>query len=329
VLFFAVGADALSAASRGDSSAAPCTPTSVLYEIDDKDRQRLSKILDEAGQVANGEAVLWRVAKVGVAPSYLFGTVHVVDPSLQALSPVVRAALDQSHVVAVESVETSRRAMARVMAEASPLMVSGDKELQRILSVDEIAVVEKALADAGYPSQLAFGIRPWVATMFLADSRCQRSLQDQGLKPLDVLVVERAERNGVPLVGLETPLEQYRSLAAISSGLQAAWLKASIELHPRVDDMSETIAELYRFRKLDAVWPITQELAQQTGLDDATMAALRDELVVKRNARMLEHALPLIEDGAAFIAVGAMHHIGPGGLVAALREKGYQVTPVE
>jgi len=315
--------------SQGDSGAIACAPTSVLYEIDYNNRQRLSKILDDASRVANGEAVLWRIEKEGVDPSYLFGTVHVIDPSLQALSPAVRAALEQSRVVAVESVETSRRAMSAIMAQASPLMVSMDKELQRILSDDEMTVVEKALADAGYPTQLALGLKPWVATMFLADSRCQRLLQNQGLKPIDTLVVERAERSGVRVVGLETPLEQYQSLAAISSRLQAAWLKASIELHPRVDDMSETIAELYRFRKLDAVWSITQELAQQTSLDDATLDGLRGELVVKRNARMLDQAVPLIEQGSAFIAVGALHQIGSEGLVALLRQKGFTVTAVE
>jgi uncharacterized protein YbaP (TraB family) len=118
-------------------------------------------------------------------------------------------------------------------------------------------------------------------------------------------------------------------LASISSSIQVAWLKASIELYPRVDDISETISELYRFRRLDAVWPLTQKMAPEAGLNDATLKSLRTELVSRRNVRMLDRALPLLNEGGAFIAVGAMHQIGPDGLVALLRDKGFTVTPIE
>ena len=195
--------------------------------------------------------------------------------------------------------------------------------------VDEMAVVEKVLADAGYPAQLALGLKPWAVTMFLADSPCQRQLSERGLKPIDSLVLERAQANGAHVVGLETTYEQYRSLASIPPNLQAAWLKASIELHPRVDDISQTMSELYRFRRLDAAWTLTQEMAPNAGLDDMTLASLRGELVGKRNARMLERALPLLDQGGAFIAIGAMHQIGSDGLVAMLRKRGFTLSPIE
>lgn len=319
---------ALPAISKGADDNA-CAPTSVLYELDHRDRAKLEKILNDASRVANSEAVLWRIDKTGVPASFLFGTVHVIDASLQSLSQATLAAIDASKVVAVEAAETSRQSLTNAMAQAQPLMVSHDRELQRILADDELAVVEKVLADAGYPSQLALGLKPWAATMFLADSPCQRQLQERGLKPIDSIVIERAQANGARIVGLETTYEQYSSLASIPPSLQASWLKASIELHPRVDDITQTMSELYRFRRMDAAWTLTQEMAPHAGLDDATLASLRSELVSKRNERMLERALPLLDEGGLFIAVGAMHHIGPDGLVAMLRQRGFTVTPIE
>jgi uncharacterized protein YbaP (TraB family) len=44
---------------------------------------------------------------------------------------------------------------------------------------------------------------------------------------------------------------------------------------------------------------------------------------------MRDAAEPLLQDGSAFIAVGALHLVGPTGLVALLRERGYTVTAVE
>ncbi|MBS0269309.1 MAG: TraB/GumN family protein [Proteobacteria bacterium] len=316
-------------ASANDGLNDLCSPTSVLYEIDHNNRPRLEKILDNASRVANGEAVLWQVEKAGTPVSFLFGTLHVISESLQEISPATRAAIDQSKIIAVESAETSRSAYANAMAQAAPLMVSMDRELQSILAEDEITVVEKAITNAGYAPQLTLALKPWVAIMFLADSPCQKVLQERGSKSMDALVVDRAAANGLPVVGLETMLEQYRSLATISRKVQVAWLKASVELYPRVDDVSLTMTELYRFRRLDAVWPLTQELAPGAGLDDSTLLSLRFELVGKRNLRMLESALPLFENGGAFVAIGAMHQTGPDGLVALLRQRGFTVTAIE
>lgn len=317
------------AANSKDGDKAACSPSSVLYEIDHVDRKSLEQILDDASRVANSEAVLWRIDKSGIPASFLFGTVHVIDTSLQTLSDATLAAIDTSTVVAVEAAEASRQSLVRTMSHAQPLMVSKDRELERILGDDEMQVVEKVLADAGYPAQLALGLKPWAATMFLSDSPCQHQLQERGLKPVDALVLERAHANGTSVLGLETTYEQYQSLAAIPQELQAVWLKASIELHPRVDDISQTMSELYRFRRVDAAWALTQHMAPRAGLDQVTLASLRKELVDKRNARMLERALPLLDKGSAFIAVGAMHQLGSDGLVASLRERGFVVTPIE
>lgn len=69
-------------------------PTSVLYEIDHRDRGKLEKILNDASRVANSEAVLWRIDKGGAPASFLFGTVHVIDKNLQSLSQATLAAID-------------------------------------------------------------------------------------------------------------------------------------------------------------------------------------------------------------------------------------------
>ena len=48
-----------------------------------------------------------------------------------------------------------------------------------------------------------------------------------------------------------------------------------------------------------------------------------------RNLRMRDAALPLLADGGAFIAVGALHLPGAIGLVELLRGAGFTVTPGE
>lgn len=304
-----------------------CQAESILAELDRKDPRKIASILRKAGEVKNSQAMLWRIEKAGVAASHLFGTVHVADPSLAALSPQTSGALRASKLVALEASDVPANGLGAIMAQAGPLMGARDKPLQRELDEDELKVVEKSVMEAGYPAELALGIRPWVATMFLTGSSCQ-SPADQG-KPLDLIVAEEAHRAGAKLVGLETMLEQFQSIAAIDDKAQVAWLKASIATHNRVNDITHTMAELYRFRRIDAVWQLTREMAPAVSLTDSDLAAVREGLVTRRNARLLERSLPHIETGGAFIAVGALHLSGDDGLVESLRQRGFTLHPIE
>lgn len=327
----------MAAAAQSDDPAAPdltadpdlCTPTSVLYEIDYKNHTRLKAILEDARNAANNDSHLWRIEKADTPVSYLYGTVHVVDPAFQILPRPVKDAIDVSRVVITEAERASPTSLSRMMANAAPLIAATNRDLAKVLDDDEIAIVEKALARAGYPAQLALALRPWAATMFLTESQCQDAFRKHGLKSIDEHVFDRAEAFGKKIVGLETMLEQYTALAAIPDNAQIAWLKASIALYHRVDDISATITELYRFGRLEAVWPLTREMAPDAGLDDATLKSLHHALVEKRNVKMLARAMPFFEAGSAFMAVGAMHETGPEGLVALLRQKGFTVTAID
>ncbi len=319
-----------SAASSGkDSPIDGCRPASLLNELDGKDRFKLEQLLRKAIGVENSQAILWRVEKDGVEPSHVFGTVHVVDENLRELRPATLAALAQSKTVALEAEELSRPAFRYAMAQVGPLMVTRERPLQFLLAEDEMKIVEKSLWDAGFPKEMALGLRPWVVTLFLTDSPCQRSKAEAGLKSLDLLVADEAKARGLRLVGLETMYEQYETMASLDDTAQAAWLKASIHLHDKVDDMAHTMAELYRFRRIGMVWDLTRELAPHAGLDGNVLDAIRDQLVTKRNARLFARSLPLVESGGAFVAVGALHLAGPDGLVAKLRAAGYSVTAIE
>lgn len=317
------------ASAMTGNSQEKCSSTSLLYELDQRDRTALEKLLKNATTIPNSETILWKVEKDGAQPSYLFATVHVVDESLFSLRPTVLEALAQSKVVALESAEISRAAMRYAMAQAGALMVTTERPVLSILDEEELRIVENILFKAGFPKEMALGFRPWVITMFLADSHCQKSKHEKGFKSLDLMVAEEAKARKIKIVGLEKMIEQYETMASVAEAAQAAWLKASVKLYDRVDDMAHTMAELYRFRRLGAVWDLTRELAPDAGLDEKAIASLQHDLVDRRNTRMLERATPLIDEGGSFIAVGALHLMGETGLVAQLQARGYKLTALE
>jgi uncharacterized protein YbaP (TraB family) len=52
-------------------------------------------------------------------------------------------------------------------------------------------------------------------------------------------------------------------------------------------------------------------------------------MLTVRNTRMRDAAIPLMAEGGAFIAVGALHLVGREGLVALFREAGFSVYAIE
>lgn len=317
------------AGTEAEAAAAGCEAKSVLPELRERDGAAIDTLLTQAARTENAGAVLWRVERDGQAPSHLYGTVHVTHQSLAALSKPTIDAIAASQVVALEAGEMSNAAYNQAMADGGKLMSASDKPLLKFLTEEDIRVVEKEISKAGYPPDLALGIRPWVATLFLASSECQARQQEAGLKPLDLLVSDEAKSRAIPIVGLETMLEQFETLASIPDEEQAQWLRASIEVHDRLDDITHTMVELYQTRSIAAVWDLTRAMAPRIKISDATLDVIRDGLVARRNERMLDRSLPHFDKGGAFVAVGALHLIGKNGLVASLRQRGYSLTPIE
>ena len=77
---------------------------------------------------------------------------------------------------------------------------------------------------------------------------------------------------------------------------------------------------------MGVVFPLMKAVMPQTGSGEG-VAQFQEALIDKRNDTMTERALPVLEKGPTFIAVGALHLPGETGLVKQLRDAGYTVTP--
>lgn len=316
----------------GPPAASPptCAGRDLLPELRAADAEAAGRIDRAAAGVVNGEAMLWRVKRMGAPASHLFGTVHLTDDRVTALTPAVAAALESARQVVLEVADLSPRALGPALANLRDRLVFRDgRSLRGLLSPEELAIAEAVSVKAGFPSEMVSAARPWLITMLLSLSECERRRAAAGKLPLDLALAKSARDRGVPVLGLETLEDQLGAMASVPEADQLTVLKASLKLVPQTDDMIETMLQRYLAREIAVVWALQAEVWRKAGFDPAAFASFQRQLITIRNARMRDAALPLLAKGGAFIAVGALHLVGPDGLVALLREAGFEVVPAE
>jgi uncharacterized protein YbaP (TraB family) len=86
----------------------------------------------------------------------------------------------------------------------------------------------------------------------------------------------------------------------------------------------EDLLALYLEGDLDGLY--RHYVASTQDADAGFFGYFNDAILVRRNRRMIERALPLLEEGGVFVAVGALHLAGPDSMLVLLRDAGYAVT---
>lgn len=322
----------LLAAGRAHAEESDCGGTDLVEELAAKDPFLLKRLRQEAADVPNGGGLLWRVeGNDGTAPSYLFGTMHVTDPRVLQMSEHARKALQNSQAVVIETTDILDPSQMLALLSTSPelLMFPPEENLTDHLSSDERELVQAALAERGVPLQSVVKMKPWMLVSLVSLPNCELRRKEAGALVLDAKIAEEARQGGKRLIGLETAKEQLTAISSLPMTLHIEALVGVLELGDRVDDMIETLIALYLEGQTGMFQPVLQDVLMEDAQGKEGYVAFEERMIVMRNKVMAQRAAPLLDEGGAFIAVGAMHLPGEGGLVSLLRKAGYHVNRVD
>ncbi|KFB08771.1 TraB/GumN family protein [Nitratireductor basaltis] len=306
-----------------------CRGRDLLHEVRANEPERFAAIEKEAAGVVNGSGLLWKVEADGVAPSWLFGTMHVTDPRVLDLPDAAKAAFSEAETIVIETTDVlDRKAMMAAMAQQPELMMfTGSEKLTDHLDDRQQAGLKSALEDRGIPLQTVIKMKPWMLVSMASLPSCEMQRQEQGALVLDALLAANAKKEGKAVAGLETMVDQFEAMASLPMEFHIEGLLSTLALGDRIDDVIETMIILYTEGETGMFWPMMDTV--MPGDDESAGYATFEEVMVnKRNRSMSETASAFINDGGAFIAVGALHLPGEDGLVALLQERGYRVSPV-
>ena len=308
-----------------------CQGRDIFAEMQTSDPAGYAKIRAAADAVPNANALLWRVERKGTPVSYLFGTIHSTDPRVTTLSPAVTAAFNAAATVALEIIDAPEEQRTQTMQAlvAAKGFYAGGNGLQDVLTPAEMATLGKALGAEGIPENAAHLLRPWFAAIALAIPVCEKQRAAAGVLPLDKQLEREATVQGKQVVGLETAQSQINVMADLPPDVQVGFLKATVATIELRNDALEAMHRAYLRRDLGSSLPFAKRTVERAGYDPSALDVIERDLATKRNYGMRDAALPLLERGGAFVAVGGLHLLGQEGLVALFRQAGYTVTPVE
>lgn len=265
---------------------------------------------------ARDHGFLWRISKDG-RESFLYGTIHAARLEWMFPGPTVAEAIAASDVVALEldvlDPDVQRRLLASIGARrGEPLPPALAERLDR-------RRVAECIDAAAWRT---------FAPEFQVASLTVLAARRDGFDPayaIDLVLAGLARNLGKPVLSLETPEAQMQALQMPTQPETNAFVQGALDelesgrARPLLNRIAQVwvdgdYGELSRYRS----WC----KCLRTPAERAAMKRLLDD----RNPALAERIDAVHTNGKqVFAAVGSLHMIGPLGLPALMRQRGYKV----
>ena len=272
-------------------------------------------VLHAAADFAAQTGVLWRVQPPEGRASHVFGTIHSEDARVLRLPAPVAEALDEADSVTLEVVldrAAGHRLSQAMFSETEPLRPLLDPLLYR--------QVESILDRYGVPAEAVAAMKPWAVVLALSSPPAETGTF------LDKELYRRAVEAGKPVRGLESVAEQIAYFDELPVADQIKMLEDSVEQHDQLSEMHDALIEAYLERDLRTLRLLNEYYLSKS---DPAVAELFDRrFITERNHLMVERMRPRLAEGGAFIAIGVLHLPGEEGILALLKNQGYEVSAV-
>ena len=260
------------------------------------------------------DSVLWEITGNGLtAKSYLFGTNHIASYSLLDSFPLVKTSMRESDFGLFESGGKSIGNVRDTLIISPPL--------DEIFTASEYALVDSFFTNSPFGSIKPHnddaslqGMLQVVAMLNQEDTENQEMFFDEYLK------FYMEDSLGKSIYQLDEGAQLARNYAGPDHRIIAEAIVALIKNDIGSKDLNASYFEegLYN-----------SDLLQDMKLNDDVAYGQVKDLTIERNLLWLPKIMNKMEEGSCFIAVGLTHLQYRTGLIALLREEGYELKPVK
>ena len=260
---------------------------------------------------------LWKATK-GQGSLYLVGSVHLLTKDYYPLSPALDRAFKDSDLL-VEEVDIGEMISTENQLQMVITgMLPAGQSLDKVVSPATLAAVNKRIETLGMPIEPLERLKPWLLSLTLLTLEWQKAGFDADLG-LDKHFYDLARSDAKTVQGLETVAFQISRFDGMTMDEQDRLLAETLK---ELDTQQTAVTALADAWKAGDV-PTVERLVLQDLRSDPRVY---QRMLVDRNRDWLPKLEALfMRRGRAFVVVGAAHLVGPDGLLAMLRARGYTV----
>lgn len=255
--------------------------------------------------------LFWSVEKDGNT-TYFFGTMHRGVDAASRLPAIVWRKLDAARAFAMETDLDDPEAAAAIRPT--------ERSLRDALGDEYWARLEAALGPG------AARALEYLPPMASASALSMRGLPET--EAMDRVLSARAAAEHKPRVFLEPATRQ---IALLAKWMDLKALRMMLDELPGGEQHAQAMLDAYAAgdeRRMLALADDERADALRHGYTAAEYDREMNELLYDRNASWIAAIEELHAGGGGFVAVGALHLIGPRSVLELLARKGYQVTRI-
>ena len=269
------------------------------------------------GPSAQNNSLLWKISGKGLkAPSYLFGTIHLICAEKFLWTPAMQKAFTASQKVAFEMDIDDPGVM---MSVGAGMMLPDSISLSDYFSPEDYQRLEKYAQDSLHISGITLSrLQPFaiLSMAMMAVSPCA----DEPIS-YEQKISGWATEQHKEILGLESAKEQLAVMNDMNKDSTASQVIQLLN-HPEAPkEQYQTLLSAFLKQDLGSLYRLI--------LTAPDMSADLNTLLFQRNKKWIPEIEQMIGQQSTFIAVGSGHLAGSKGVIALLQQEGYTVEPVK
>lgn len=262
--------------------------------------------------LAAQKGIFWKMQSPTGVTSYLFGTMHTDDNRVSDLSPTVIEAIKSVDTFMMEA-ESSNDPKTLLMEKGNLAEMITESEFEQVRELADFHVMHLGAA---------MQMKPWLLAVIFDLPKPQTPFAQ------DNLLMRKAEDLGKEVIGIETSKEHFAVMDNFSLDEQLIMLRAVLKRPAAEKEANfEKLITAYMAGDAENVAALDDQMTGSI-LPKAMWAKMRTMLIDDRNVVMAARTVEKAKQTPVFIAVGASHLAGEGGLVSAFNKAGFKLSPV-
>ena len=267
----------------------------------------------------DNKTLLWGITGNGLQkPVYVYGTMHLLCAKDALLSSNLKQVISDADEIYFE---IDMDDFGELLTGFKQGKMKNDTTLADLYSSDEYQRVKDFFAGHGMRMELQMLNK--MQPMLISALVYQAILPCEQADGIELSIMQFAHQYKKEIRGLETAAFQASVLDNIPYAAQAKELLYSIDSVQSTASETEQMMKLYKEQDLDKL--LDYSLKSEGG----TTTEVQDVMINQRNENWVNQFPVITKNKTLLIAVGAGHLGGKAGLLNLLKEKGYQVRPLE